>query len=127
MGPRDERRAGSRERRVDLLLAASERLYAAMLSLYPETFRRRYAAEMRRDFNELSREGLEEGGATELMRVWASTLSDLLVTALKERSIVPARGAYLAVDPRIVVRSMVAVVLVALAVTMASLSMTPKY
>ncbi len=116
-----------RTRRTHLLLASSEQLYGALLSLYPKAFRSRYASEMRRDFRELSREGLEEGGGTELARVWASTLSDLLVTAIKERGTMPARGAYLAVDPRIVAKSMVAVVLVALAVTMASLSMIPQY
>ena len=109
------------------MLAASQRLYGALLSLYPEAFRSRYAAEMRRDFRELSRNGLEEGGATELARVWASTLSDLLVTALKERGNVSARNAHPYVDPRIVAKSMVAVVLVAVAVTMASLGMAPKY
>jgi capsular polysaccharide biosynthesis protein len=82
---------------------------------------------MRRDFRELSRDGLEEGGATELARVWAATLSDLLVTAVKERGTVSARNAYLSADPKIVAKSMVTVVLVALAVTMASLSMIPEY
>jgi hypothetical protein len=53
-----------------LLLAASERLYGALLGLYPEAFRRRYGAEMRRDFAELSREGLGEGGGSELARLW---------------------------------------------------------
>ncbi len=84
------------------MLAASQRLYGALLALYPQTFRNKYGAEMRRDFRELSREGLEEGGATELARVWTSTLSDLLVTAVKERGTVSARNAYLSADPRIV-------------------------
>jgi hypothetical protein len=44
-----------------LLLAACARLYGALLVLYPKAFRRRYEAEMRRDFRELSREGLQEG------------------------------------------------------------------
>ena len=126
MTPSDEDRA-DRRRKTARLLAASERLYGALLGLYPTTFRRRYAAEMRRDFRELSREGLEEGGATEVARVWASTLSDLLVTALKERGAVPARNARPYVDPRIVAKSMVAVVLIAVALTMASLSMIPQY
>ena len=52
-----------------LLLAASAWLYGALLVLYPKAFRRRYGAQMQRDFRELSREGLEEGGATELVRV----------------------------------------------------------
>ena len=109
------------------MLAASDGLYGALLALYPKAFRRRYAPEMRRDFCELSREGLAEGGGTELVRVWASTLSDLVVTALKERSTVLARNAYLPVDPRIAARAMVAVMLVAFTVVMVSLRITPQY
>ncbi len=62
MIPGDEDQ-GNRHRRsgTDLLLAASERLYGALLALYPKAFRRRYASEMRRDFRELLREGLQEG------------------------------------------------------------------
>jgi capsular polysaccharide biosynthesis protein len=84
---------------------------------------------MRRDFSELMREGLE-GGAKELMRVWVQAFSDLVLTALKERStLLAARSAYsLSVDPRIAVRAMVvAVVLVAVAVTLASSTRTPTY
>jgi hypothetical protein len=43
------------------ILSASVRLYGALLALYPKAFRRRYEAEMRRDFREHSREGLREG------------------------------------------------------------------
>jgi hypothetical protein len=84
-------------RRADLLLAASERLYGGLLALYPKSFRHRYAAQMRRDFRDLSREGLEEGGGTELLRVWGGALSDLALTALQERSTVVSRSAFLPV------------------------------
>ena len=47
--------------RGEHLLAILARLYGALLVLYPEAFRRRYSEEMRRDFRELMREGLEEG------------------------------------------------------------------
>jgi hypothetical protein len=57
---------------------------------------------MRRDFGDLSQEGLEEGGGRELARVWAATLTDLAVTALKERGTTLARDAYVLVAPRIV-------------------------
>jgi len=127
MDPRDWDQGNRRRRGTNLLLAASQRLYGALLTLYPESFRRRYAAEMRRDFRELSREGLEEGGGSELVRVWATTLSDLVVTALKERSTVSARNAHPPVGPRLAARAMVAVVLVALTVAVASLAMTPQY
>jgi hypothetical protein len=103
---------------------ALARLYVTLLMLYPKAFRLRYSAEMRRDIFELSREGLQEGSATELVRVWVQGLSDLVLTALKERStLLAARSAYsLSVDPRIAVRAMVvAVALVAVAVSGASL------
>ncbi len=89
-----------RRRGAALLLAASEQLYGVLLTLYPKDFRRRYASEMRRDFGDLVREGLEEGGATELARVWAATLPDLVVTALQERSTRSVRNAYLPLTPR---------------------------
>ena len=111
-----------------LLIAASGRLYGALLVLYPKAFRRRYGAQMRGDFRELLREGLEEEGATELVRVWAETLSDLVLTALMERGIMPARIAQKSVDPRVAAMAMVgAVVLGAVAVTLASSTMTPTY
>jgi capsular polysaccharide biosynthesis protein len=117
-----------------LLLAASAWLYGALLVLYPEAFRRRYSEEMRRDFSELLREGLEEGGAKELVKVLAQAHSDLVLTALKERATTAARryaSYYLSVDPRIAVRAaaraMVAVVLIAVGVTGAGLWQTPTY
>lgn len=97
MAPGGEGRRG--HRRADLLLAASERLYGALLALYPEAFRRRYTAEMRRDFGELSREGLEDGGGKELAGVWATAFSDLALTALEERGTMLARNGYLPVAP----------------------------
>ncbi|CAA9436895.1 hypothetical protein AVDCRST_MAG82-2514 [uncultured Rubrobacteraceae bacterium] len=116
-----------RRRGKALILAASARLYGALLALYPEVFRRRYASEMRRDFRELSREGLEEGGGKELARVWGTTLLDLVLTALRERSTMLGRNASLSVDPRIAAGATVAVVLVALTVTVTSLVKTPQY
>jgi capsular polysaccharide biosynthesis protein len=112
-----------------LLLAVGVRLYGALLALYPEAFRRRYEAEMRRDFRELLREELEEEGATGLVRVLTQAVWDLVLTALKERGIMPARLAYyLSVYPRKAASAMVgAVVIVAVAVTLASLTRTPTY
>ncbi len=118
-----------------LLLAALARLYGALLVLYPKAFRRRYGEEMRRDFCELSREGLEEGGAPELVRVWAQALTDLVLTALKERSTMPVArryAYYLSMDPRIAARAAAramvgVVVVVALGVTGASLLQEPIY
>jgi capsular polysaccharide biosynthesis protein len=62
-----------------------------------------------------------------LGRVWAETFSDLVLTALKERGTTAARIAhFLSVDPRIAM-AMVAVVLAAVGVTLASLLQTPTY
>jgi capsular polysaccharide biosynthesis protein len=119
-----------RQRKVALLaalLAASERLYGALLVVYPKAFRRRYASEMLRDFGDLSREGLEEGGGRELARVWAATLTDLAVTALKERGTTLARDAYVLVAPRIAAGLTLAVVVIAVTATVASLARTPQY
>ena len=127
MSPRDESAEGLRQRGADLLLAASARLYGALLFLYPKAFRCHYAGEMRRDFRELSREGLEEGGGLELARVWTSTLSDLALTALKERGTVLSRNAYLPVEPRSAAGVMVVIVLVAMTVSIASLDEPPQY
>ena len=77
MTSREESEGDGRQRGAGLLLAISAWLYGVLLMLYPKAFLRRYAREMRRDFQELSREGLEEGGGVELARVWTSTLSDL--------------------------------------------------
>jgi hypothetical protein len=85
--------------RGEHLLAALTRLYGALLVLYPKAFLRRYQEEMLRDFRELMREGLEEGGAKELVRVWAEAHSDLVLTALKERGTTFLRNAYLPVAP----------------------------
>jgi capsular polysaccharide biosynthesis protein len=116
-----------------LFLAACGRLYGALLVLYPEAFRRRYEAEMQRDFSELMREVLEEGGAKELVRVWAQAHTDLVLTALKERGTTSASryAAYLSVDPRIAkraaARAMVVTVVLAFAVFSAGLQQTPTY
>jgi hypothetical protein len=131
-GPPGSRRRGS-VALVLLLLAASERLYGALLMLYPEAFRHRYEAEMRRDFHELMLEGLEEGGAKELVRVWAQVHSDLVLTALKERGTLLARryAAYSSVDPRIAkraaARALFVVVLVTFGVLCVSLLQVPTY
>jgi hypothetical protein len=101
------------------LLAASAWLYGALLVLYPKAFRRRYGAEMRRDFRELMREGFEEGGASELVRVLAQALPDLVLTAPKERITMPAGAARASV--------MGAVALVAVVVTKASLLLEPTH
>ena len=116
MAPRGS--GGRRGAGLLLLLAAFAWLYGVLLGLYPKTFRRRYGPEMRRDFEELSREVLEEGGGAGLARVWGAAYSDLAVTALKERS---------AALPRISAGATGAIVLVAATVSLASLIEMPQY
>ena len=53
MGPHDEGQENRHRRGTGFLLVASQRLYGALLALYPKAFRRRYAVEMRRDFADL--------------------------------------------------------------------------
>ena len=107
-------------RGVALLLGASERLYGALLLLYPKAFRSRYASEMRRDFAHLLREGLEEGGAKELARVWGAAFLDLALTALEERSPMLARNADLPVEPRKEANLMAAIVFLVVTATVGS-------
>jgi capsular polysaccharide biosynthesis protein len=123
-GGRDDR---AQRRGTNLLLAASGRLYGALLAFYPRAFRRRYAGEMRRDFADLSREGLEEGGGAELARVWGAAFSDLALTALQERGTAMSRSAFLPVGPRVAAGALVAIVLIAATVAAASLTETPRY
>ena len=61
------------------------------------------------------------------MRVCAAMLSDLLVTALKERSTVPVRNGHLSVVSRVAARAMVAILLIAVTVAVASMVKTPQY
>jgi hypothetical protein len=62
-----------------------------------------------------------------LVRVLAQALPDLVLTVLKERGIMPASLAYnLSADPRIATRAM-AVVLVAVGMTLASSTRMPTY
>jgi capsular polysaccharide biosynthesis protein len=118
---------GGRPAGAALLLTASELIYGALLALYPRAFRERYAEEMRRNFANLSREGLEEGGGTKLVRVWGGAFSDLALTALQERGTAMSRSAFLPVEPSVTARALVAVVLVAVTVAATSLVKTPQY
>ena len=78
---------------------ASERIYRALIRLYPEEVRRRYAEEMVRYFGDLCREEWHSRGAKGMVLLWARTLPDLLFSVLKERGTNFLRGAYLPVAP----------------------------
>lgn len=85
---------GSRPRGQERAVGASERAYRFLLRAYPRELRDEYGDEMARCFQDLCREGLEDGGGLGLAALWARTLSELLYTALKERSTMLARNAY---------------------------------
>ncbi len=78
---------------------ASERIYRALIRLYPEEVRRRYAEEMVGYFGDLCREEWHSRGAKGMVLLWARTLPDLLFSVLKERGTTFLRGAYLPVAP----------------------------
>ncbi len=61
----------------------SERVYRALLLMYPKDFRRRYGPQMVQVFGDLWREERERAG---LAGLWARTVLDLLRTATLERT-----------------------------------------
>jgi hypothetical protein len=67
-------------------LLLSERIYAALLRLYPSAFRAAYGQQMRLTFRDASRSAYQRSGARGLLRLWPPTLLDLLRTALEERA-----------------------------------------
>jgi hypothetical protein len=96
----DDRRDGSDNRDA----WTSERVYRALIRLYPEEVRRRYAEEMVLYFGDLCREGWHSGGPMALALLWVRTLPDLILTALKERGALLPSNAYLPLEPAIVTR-----------------------
>ena len=77
---------------------ASERVYGALIRLYPEEVRRRYAEEMIGYFGDLCREEWHSSGANGMVLLWARTLPDLVFSVLKERGTTFLRSAYLPVS-----------------------------
>ena len=64
----------------------SERLYAALLYLYPKRFRAAYGHQMRLTFRDACRVAYSRGGANGLLALWLPTLLDLFKSALEERA-----------------------------------------
>jgi hypothetical protein len=67
-------------------LRVSERLYAALLGLYPKTFRAAYGEQMRLTFRDSCRAAYQRSGAGGLLALWLPTLLDLLKSALEARA-----------------------------------------
>lgn len=63
----------------------ARRVYAALLHLYPATFRREYAEELTLLFVDLQRAASAQGLPASL-RLWLRVLLDLIVSATRERS-----------------------------------------
>ncbi|CAA9409098.1 MAG: hypothetical protein AVDCRST_MAG03-1751 [uncultured Rubrobacteraceae bacterium] len=64
----------------------SERVYEALLSVYPKDFRRQYGHQMAQVFGDLCRAQRERAGLVGLAVLWARTVLDLLRTAASERT-----------------------------------------
>lgn len=64
----------------------SERVYEALLSIYPKSFRDAYGPQMVQVFGDLCREEQERAGLVGLALLWARTVLDLLRTAASERT-----------------------------------------
>jgi hypothetical protein len=77
---------GERDRSVWV----SERLYRALIRLYPEEVRWRYAEEMARYFGDLCREEWHSRGAEGMVLLWARTLPDLAFSVLKGPTVLEA-------------------------------------
>jgi len=64
----------------------SERVYEALLLMYPKGFRNAYGPQMVQVFGDLCREERERAGLIGLALLWARTVLDLLRTAASERT-----------------------------------------
>ena len=69
----------------NLTVAYSERVYNTLLSLYPARFRIRFAPEMVQIFRDCCHEALEKGEVAVVAAFLLRTMSDLLVSVLRER------------------------------------------
>ena len=74
------------------MLATGARLYRAGLYLYPPAFRREFASEMGRDFEEATSDCWSAGGWRSVLGLWVHTSADLATTATVQwlRSSLPA-------------------------------------
>jgi hypothetical protein len=64
----------------------SERVYNALLSLYPSRFRIRFAPEMIQLFRDCYHDALEKGEIAVIVAFWLQVTRDVFVSAIRERS-----------------------------------------
>ena len=67
---------------MNLTINYSERLYSALLSLYPAHFRIRFAGEMMQLFRDCCHEALEKGEVAVMAAFWLQAIRDLGVSVL---------------------------------------------
>jgi hypothetical protein len=70
---------------MNLTIYYSERVYNALLSLYPAAFRVRFAREMMQIFRDCLSEALEAGQVAVLAAFWLQAVRDLGVSVMRER------------------------------------------
>jgi hypothetical protein len=70
---------------MNLYVQYSERVYNALLSLYPIRFRLRFAAEMAQLFHDMCNDALEKGEVAIVAAFWLRAIRDLLFSVLRER------------------------------------------
>ena len=70
----------------DFIVAYAERVYTALLSLYPHSFRVRFAPEMVQLFRDCCRDVLQKGRVAVLVVFLLRTVRDLCASVLYERS-----------------------------------------
>ncbi len=83
----------------------SERVYEALLLMYPKDFRLQYGSQMVQVFGDLCREQRERAGLIGLALLWVRTVLDLLRTAASERTRTPSGATFVipvAGSPRMV-------------------------
>jgi hypothetical protein len=69
----------------NLSIAYSERLYNALLSLYPVRFRIRFAPEMVQLFRDCCHDAVEKGEVAVLVAFWLRATRDLFISVVRER------------------------------------------
>src|SRR5499426_4619958 len=70
---------------ANLSIQYSERLYSALLSLYPAHFRIRFTEEMLQLFRDCSHDALERGEVAVVVAFWVRMTRDLCISILRER------------------------------------------
>ena len=70
---------------MNLPVQYAERVYSALLSLYPIRFRARFAPEMKQLFRDCCHDALEKGELAFLVTFWVCAVRDLILSVMRER------------------------------------------